>query len=254
MPEPHLNYEQAAHRHQSCIALGDQLRNELLLGENRQTAVPGINPNRVTVDYLEPIVVELQRVTRQMEEIVAEWGEPGDNWIGEWYWSGVDDLKRLRARVNYYRASLDHARSLGATEQRIFLYENVLLPILFGTRHKNVADRDSPWIHTLSDFCEPARIFKNYVYSVNLNEAQTGLGVFLGDMWDVIVDFFEVMAEIGAAIAAGGAAVGKGVKEAAKFAKKAALPVGILLAGIGIFLVARKMKAAPAAAAGGGEG
>lgn len=239
---PDLDYQEAVHRLESCYSMEKQIRDELLLGENNEPAVPGINPNRVTVEYLEPIVIELQRVTRQLEEIIAEYGEPGDNLIGEWYWSGVDDLKRLRARVTFYRAALDHARSLGATEQRIFLYENVMLPILYGTRHKNVSEPGSPWIHTLSDFCAPARIYKNYVYAVDLNDAQTGMGMFLGDMWETIVDYFRAMGDFAERIYRGGGKIVEAAKDVGKFVKKAALPIGILLAGIGIYIYATKAR------------
>lgn len=234
-----LDYQEAVHRLQSCVAMQKEGRERLLLGENGELAVPGINPNRITPKYLEPFIVELQRVTRQLEEIIAEYGEPGDNLLGEWYWSGVDDLKRLRARVTYYREALDYSRSLGATEQRAFLYENVFLPIFYGSRHKNVSDLTSPWIHTLSDYCEPGRIYKNYVYAVDVNDAHTGLGLFLSDMGDVVVDFFQAVGDVAERLHRGGKKIVEGV---ASFVKKGALPIGILLAGVGIFMLVRKKK------------
>lgn len=232
-----LSYQEAAHRLESCEAMKVQAREDLLHGENGKPAVPGINPNRITPSYLEPYIVELQRVTRQMEEIVAEYGEPGDNLLGEWYWAGVDDLKRLRARVDFYRAALEHARGLGASEQRTFLYENVFLPVFYGSRHKNVADVNTPWVHTLADFCEPARIYKNYIYAVDLNDAHTGLGTFITTVWDVIVDYFRAVGETAERIHRGGKKI---VEAAGKFVTKAAIPIGILLAGIGIYMLARK--------------
>lgn len=232
-----LDYQEAVHRLESCEAMKNQGREQLLLGENGKPAVPGLNPNRVTVKYLEPYVVELQRVTRQLEEIIAEYGEPGDNLIGEWYWSGVDDIKRLRTRINYYRAALEYAKGLGPTEQRTFLYENVYLPIFYGSRHKNVADINSPWIHTLPDLCEPARLYKNYVYAVDLNNAHTGLDVFLEEMGNVVVAFFKAVGDITERIYRGAEKIGEAVSS---FVKKGAMPLGILLAGIGIFMLARK--------------
>lgn len=238
-----LDYQEAVHRLESCVAMQKEGRERLLLGENGELAVPGINPNRITPKYLEPFIVELQRVTRQLEEVIAEYGEPGDNLLGEWYWSGVDDLKRLRARVTYYREALDYSRSLGATEQRAFLYENVFLPIFYGSRHKNVSDPTSPWIHTLSDYCEPGRIYKNYVYAVDVNDAQTGLWRMLTDLWGVTESYFIAMGELAERIHRSTKKIVEGIKDVAQFAKKAALPVGILLAGIGIFIYVRKAKA-----------
>ena len=237
-----LDFQEAVHRLESCEAMKKEGRERLLLAENGELAVPGINPNRITPKYLEPFVVELQRVTRQLEEIIAEYGEPGDNLIGEFYWSGVDDLKRLRARVNFYRQALDYSRSLGATQQRAYLYENVFLPIFYGSRHQSVADPSSPWLHTLSDFCEPGRIYKNYVYGVDVNDAHTGLGLFLNDMGTVVVEFFRAVGDAAERIHRGGERLVEGAKAAFGGLKKAALPVGILLAGIGIFILARKAK------------
>ncbi len=237
-----LDYKEAVYRLESCEAQKVQGREQLLLGENGQPAVPGINPNRITPEYIEPYVVELQRVTRQLEEIIAEYGEPGDNWLGEWYWSGVDDLKRLRARVTFYRSAVDYAKTLNPTAQRTFLYENVFLPIFYGSRHKNVADPNSPWIHTLSDYCEPARIYKNYVYATDLNDAHTGMGPFLQATSDVIGEFFAAVGDITERIYRGGQRIVETGVEAAKFVGRHAFPIGILLAGIGIFIYARKAK------------
>ncbi len=238
-----LDFQEAVHRLESCESMKNQGRDQLLLGSNGQQAVPGLNPNRITPEYLEPYVVELQRVVRQLEEIIEEYGEPGDNLIGEWYWSGVDDLKRLRARATYYRAAIDHAKALGPTEQRTFLYENVFLPIFYGSRHRNLDDPGSPWIHGLADYCEPARLYKNYVYAVDVNDAQTGLGPFLDSLWESVKDFFHAMEDITESLFRGGAAIVEGVKDVAKGLKKFAMPVGILLAGIGIFIYARQSKA-----------
>lgn len=238
-----LDYKEAVHRLESCEVMKDRGRDQLLRGENGEPAVPGINPNRVVPKYLEPYVVELQRVTRQLEEIVEEHGVPGDNLLGDFYWAGVDEIKRLRTRVNYYQAAINHAKGLDPTQQRVFLYENVFLPVFYGTRHKNVTDPGSPWIHTLSDYCEPARIYKNYVYAVDVNDAHTGLGVFLGDMGDVVVGFFKAVGDFTERIYRGGKKVVEVAGKAARGLTKAALPIGILLAGIGIFILARKHKA-----------
>lgn len=218
----------------------EQSREHLLRGENGKPAVPGLNPNRITPEYLEPFVVEMQRVTRQLEEIVAEYGEPGDNFLGEWYWAGVDDIKRLRGRVNFYRQAIDYAKALEPTEQRLYLYDNVFLPIFYGSRHKNVADVNSPWIHTLSDFCEPARIYKNYVYAVDVNDAQTGLWKFITTVWDVIVDYFRAMGEIAEQIARGAGKIAEAASTVAKGLGRAAMPVGILLAGVGIYILVKR--------------
>lgn len=242
-----LDYKEAVHRLESCVVMKDQGRDQLLRGENGELAVPGINPNRITPEYLEPYIVELRRVVRQLEEIVEEYGLPGDNLLGEFYWSGVDDIKRLNVRADYYQAAVNHAKGLGPTQQRIFLYEHVFLPVFYGSRHKNVTDPTSPWIHTLSDYCEPGRIYKNYVYAVDVNNAHTGLWEFLKITGDVIVDYVTIMGDVTEKIYRGGKKVVEVAEKAAKGIVRAAMPIGILLAGIGIFIMARKHK-------GGGGG
>ena len=232
---PELDFEVAVHRLQSCYLLKESIRDELLLGENGKQAVPRLNPNRVTVEYLEPPVVELRRAIIQLEEVIAEYGTPGENLLGAWYWSGQDDIKRLRARVDFYQEALNYSKSLAPEQQREYLYEYVFLPIFFGSRHKTVGDPNTPWVHTLDDFCEPARIYKNYVYATQLNDATTGLMPFLNSLWDVTVGYFESMEEFGSRI-------GRGVEKVATFAKKAALPVGVLLAGVGVYMLARKQS------------
>lgn len=230
-----LDYQQAVHRLQSCEKTKEVIREELLLGENGKKAVKKLNPNRVTVKYLEPAVVELQRATRQMEEVLEEYGDPGDNLLGDWYWSGADDLKRLRARANFYMQAIEYARAnLDDAAQREYLYETVFVPLFFGGRHKDVADLESPWIYTLSDFCEPGRIYKNYVYAVEVNDASTGMGNFLGDIWGTISDYFEWAGDAAERLYRGGEKIVEGVGDVARAVSKHALPIGLVVAGIGI--------------------
>jgi hypothetical protein len=243
-----LDYQEAVHRLRSCEALKGQGRDQLLRGANGKQAVPGLNPNRITPEYLEPFVVEMQRVIRQLEETVAEYGEPGDNLIGEWYWAGVDDIKRLRARTNFYRQAVDYAKTLEPTEQRLYLYENVFLPVFYGSRHKNVADIESPWIHTLSDFCEPARIYKNYVYAIEANDAQTGLWKFITTIWDVVVGYFRAMGELVEQISSGVGKIAEAASTVVKGLGQAAMPVGIILAGVGIYMLVKRHGGASKAA------
>lgn len=230
-----LNFEQAAHRLQSCYGLQDRIREELLLGENGKQAVPRINPNKVTVENIEPVVVELRRATIQMEEVVKEYGDPGDNLLWSWYWSGQDDLKRLRGRVDFYQSALDYARALPPERQREYLYENVFLPVLFGSRHKKLDDPQSPMLHAISDFCEPARIYKNYVYAINLNDAATGMGAFWHDIWGVVSEYYESMEDFADTISTG-------LEKIAGFAKKAAFPVGVLLLGASAYMLFRDKR------------
>lgn len=242
-----LDYKQAVHRLQSCEKTKEVFREELLLGENGKKAVQNLNPNRVTAKHLEPAVVELQRATRQMEEVLDEYGDPGDNLLGDWYWSGVDDLKRLRARANFYMEAIEYARAnLDAEGQREYLYETVFVPLFFGGRHKDVSDLNSPWIYTLSDFCEPGRIYKNYVYAIQVNEASTGMGVFIDDLWGTISDYFEWAGEAAQQLYRGGEKIAEGVGAVVKTVSKNALPIGLGVAalGIGMYAWSKRKRAA----------
>lgn len=236
-----LDMKHASYGVESCEALKRQIRTSLRLGPNKRPAVDGLNPSQATPENLEPVVVEMQRATRRMEEVIEEHGEPGDNLLGAWYWSGVDDLKRLRTRVSYYAEALQYARTnLQGKTQRAFIHENIVLPIFYGQRHKNVADPQSPMITTLADFCEPARIYKNYVYAVEENDAHTGLGNFLDILWEPVVDFYDGLKEIATDLGELGSDVYQGVKTVAGAAKKHAFP--ILLAGAAVLVLSTMNK------------
>lgn len=247
---PEFTFQEAVHRLQSCEAMKDQVRDQLLLGENLKPAVPKINPNRVTVEYLEEPVMELQRVTEEMESILEEYGPPGTAWGNEettkWYWAGVDDLKRLRQRVDFYQEALDYAETLPIDQQRQFLAEFVFTPMFFGSRHKNVADAQSPWIYTVADFCEPARIYKNWIYAEDTHKAFTGAYPLLRSTGETITWYFTGLQEFADRVARGASALAEKGKEVVEAVGRNIRPISIgaavLLLGVGGVLAYREIS------------
>lgn len=239
-----FTFQEAVHRLQSCEAMKEQVRNQLLLGENLKPAVPKINPNRVTVEYLQEPIEELARVVDEMEEILIDHGAPGGEPVEgpqtltgkadaiKWYWSGVDDLERLKGRVRFYQDALDYADTLPAEQQRQFLAEFVFTPVFFGSRHKNVEDAESPWIYTVADFCEPARIYKNWIYAHELDDSVTG--TFVRDIGESVTWYFSGLQEFADRVARGAGRVIEAGKEAVETIGRNIKPIGI---GVGVLLL-----------------
>lgn len=253
MAKPKLKHRDAAHRLQSCEALKEHIREQMLLGTNNQPAVPKINPNRITVEFLEQPVLELDKVTRKMEEQVEELTPGEDFWLplekrgaAKWYWSGVDDLARLRARVDFYLDALDHAATLPVDDARVFLAEFVYTPIFYGSRHKNVADANSPWIYTTADFCEPARIYKNWVYAVELSEEAGGLWPVISAVGETIYGYFNALVEFSDDVSHGVerlvVGAGRAIEAVGRNIKPISIGAGVILLGVGIFFGVREFR------------
>jgi len=227
------SFQEASKRVESCNAL-------------RSRAVRYLEKD-LSAKTLEPFIVELQRGVRLLEEAVAAHGIPGaqqdtalefftqqdwDVWGHDWYWSGVDDLKRLKVRVNFYASAIQHAKTL--PDPKEFLYERVYLPVFRGSRYQDVADPTSSWIDTVSDFCEPARIYKNYAYALQVDAANTGVQGFVAAVADVILPLYVGLAAVVEAL---GQAVAAVVRTAHGISKLA-IPLAIAAA----WLFFRKQK------------
>ena len=161
-------------------------------------------------------------MTSAVEALVDEMGVPGErihwdkqiffgitmgailsNWLidDEFYWSGVDDLKRLRQRVDFYMEVVEHAKGLpehGPNNQRAFLAEFAFLPIFYGSRYQIVNDPTTPWIHTTADWCEPARIAKNFNYALQLDDQTRDLHAVGKAVADTAGDYWQHIKEAAA--------------------------------------------------------
>jgi len=168
----------------------EQLRKQFLL------FYTGTAPNRILVDEVRPAVMLLDQATRDLEKASKSF-LPTSATMGEMVATGLitvalpfaemmrratmsysfdgllDDIKRLRKRVDFYVDTVNQVAQADEATQRRVLSEYVVIPMFGGARHEPVGSDDpSTWISTLSDFCEPARLYGNLGYVWNENSWQ----------------------------------------------------------------------------------
>lgn len=168
----------------------EQLRKQFLL------YYTGTAPNRILVDDVRPAVLLLDQATRDLEKASQSF-LPTSSTMAEMAATGIitmafpyaemlrratmsygfdgllDDIKRLRKRVDLYVDTVNQVAQADEATQRRILSEYVVIPMFGGARHEPVGSDDpSTWIETLSDFCEPARLYGNLGYVWNENSWQ----------------------------------------------------------------------------------
>lgn len=165
----------------------EQMRKQFLL------YYTGTAPNRILADEVRPAVLLLDKATRDLE-VASQAFLPTSATMSEMVATGVitaafpfaemmrratmsysfdgllSDIKRLRKRVDFYVDTVDQVSQADEATQRRILSEYVVIPMFGGARHEPVGSDDpSTWISTLSDFCEPARLYGNLGYVWNEN-------------------------------------------------------------------------------------
>jgi len=216
-------YDLALAKLYSCNALKDQLVVGLATSKSGKPHTEE-NPDRIDLQHMTELVTELDLVHKNLLSLVADntkYFRPphGVNWVGE------DDLARLGARLDHYKDTLEVASKLGAEDARRLLIDNVYAPILRGSRYLVITDPTSKWIHTGSDFCEPARIYKNYLYASAVYSNSVGYDAMVNEINYVLYEYYFAAERFGVA-------VGRGAAEIVSDVRKSSGMVGLVGAAI----------------------
>lgn len=198
----------------------EQLRKQFLL------YYTGSAPNRILAEEVRPAVLLLDQATRDLEKASASFLPTSSSMIDlvkeglvvaafpyaelmrratmSYSFDGLlADIKRLRKRVDFYVDTVNQVSGADEATQRRVLSEYVVIPMFGGARHEPVGSDDpDTWIETLSDFCEPARLYGNLGYVWNENSWQATISRMsksvqdsAQELWDDVVETARQLAE-----------------------------------------------------------
>lgn len=119
------------------------------------------NPNRITVEYLQPLLDNLKDVTDDLADRAQQAEDsylktPTDIEFDHVQLGDViGDIRRSQEEVNYYQGAVSHAASMSVDEQREWLTDFVFAPVFHGSGFQTPGDETTPWVHGQPLWCTP---------------------------------------------------------------------------------------------------